>query len=291
VFRIVDAPHGMVFYYAITNRHVAVTGGASIIRINTKDGGTKYLEFEVEDWQYVEGGDDVCAVEIDVSTFEYGDFSCIPKYTFTTKAEIEKEGVNLGENAFMIGLFLSHHGGARNVPSARFGNLAMLANDDAPVSTPGFRRPCHIVDMRSRSGFSGSAVFIWRTPTDDLTNPSMQNLTYQQRLLKGSLFLRFFGIHCGQFQERVTVTTAPKGSEIVEAEERLGDPIREGDQLTLPSSMTIVIPCWRITELLDLEIFDVTRRVRLAEKRRQREAEPPRPALETDLPANDANLP
>ena len=186
----------------------------------------------------------------------------------------------------MIGLFTSHHGGERNVPSARFGNLAMLANDGAPIETEGgFRRPCHLVDMRSRSGFSGSPVFIYRTPTDDLTNPSLQNQTYTDRLMKGSLFLALLGIHCGQYQEQVDIRRAP------EAGEAIGDPIREWDKLILPSSMTIVVPCWRISELLDLEFFDVTRRARLTEKERLRQTAPPLPVLEYDLPTTDENPP
>jgi hypothetical protein len=266
VFRTVNAPNGMVFYYAITNKHVAVTVGASIIRINTKDGKTRFLEFNPEDWQWIPDGDDICAVEIDVSTYSAGDYSVIPEYIFTSRKEIESQGVDLGENAFMIGLFVDHHGGERNVPSARFGNVAMLANESAPIeTTAGFRRPCHVVDMRSRSGFSGSPVFIYRTPTDDLTNPQMQNQTYADRLLKGSIFLRLFGIHCGQFREEIDVR---KVRDEGPAAEVIGDPIMEWDKLIVPSSMTVVAPCWRITELLDQEFFEMARKERLAKKER-----------------------
>lgn len=54
----------------------------------------------------------------------------------------------------------------------------------------------------------------------------------------------------------------------------------EWDKLIVPSSMTVVVPCWRITELLDQEFFDVTRKERLAEKENQQQNKRPLPALE-----------
>jgi hypothetical protein len=60
----------------------------------------------------------------------------------------------------------------------------------------------------------------------------------------------------------LTLSAAPTAAEVI------GDPIMEWDKLIVPSSMTVVVPCWRITELLDQEFFDVARKERLAEKER-----------------------
>ena len=197
-----------VHYYGITNHHVAIGLGATIIRINTKDGGTRSLPFETEDWHFVPNGDDICAVDIDVSNFQPDDaWDCIPEHTFLTRKEIESREIGLGENAFMVGLFVSHHGGKKNTPGGRFGNLAMLADDSAPIRTEGgFNRPAHVVDMHARSGFSGSPVFVYRTPFDDLqANAAASKKTTMMLTTGKNMFLGFFGIHCSQFQERVTV--------------------------------------------------------------------------------------
>jgi hypothetical protein len=279
-------------YYGVTNHHVAIRDGASHIRINTTNGGVRFLPFETEDWHFKPGGDDICAVDIDHSNFQPDDeWDCIPEYIFLHKSEIERLDINLGENAFMVGLFVSHHGGNRNVPSARFGNVAMMASDNAPIKTEGdFNRPAHVIDMRSRSGFSGSPVFIYRTPVDDLTPPT-NGWTLDT---KKNLFMRFFGVHASQFQERVRVRRAPKltSAEVDDEGSKLIDvsgEIREGDHLIMSSSMTIVVPSWRVSELLDLEVFEMARQKRDQDRRRQASQSEPLPALESDLPATDAN--
>jgi hypothetical protein len=43
---------------------VAVQGGASIIRFNTKDSGTRYLEYDPSDWLFRPGSGDIAAVDI-----------------------------------------------------------------------------------------------------------------------------------------------------------------------------------------------------------------------------------
>jgi hypothetical protein len=265
-----------VHYYGITNHHVAVALGASMIRINTKGGGTRFLPFETEDWHFLPGGlVDLCAVDIDMSNFQPDDeWKCVSEYSFLCKDEAVRLDIGFGENTFMIGLFVSHHGGSRNVPSARFGNVAMMADDNTPISTEGnYCSPCHLIDMRSRSGFSGSPVFIYRTPVDDLSPQ------YQGRPIdtKKNLFSRFFGVHCSQFQEPIKIRTVRKltegtnDAEIVESTEigEAGDPIGTGDRLIIPSSMTIVVPSWRVSELLNLEVFEMARKARHAERERR----------------------
>jgi hypothetical protein len=70
-------------------------------------------------------------------------------------------------------------------------------------------------------------------------------------------FIGLFGIHCGQYYDQVEVRVgAPK------RRERQGDPIHEGDKLFIQSGMTIVVPVWRITELLNLEVFETVRQER-----------------------------
>jgi hypothetical protein len=55
---------------------------------------------------------------------------------------------------------------------------------------------------------------------------------------------------------------------------RLGDTISEGDELEIQSSMTVVIPAWRITELLNLEAFEMARQKRDDEREAQSKRRP-----------------
>ena len=54
----------------------------------------------------------------------------------------------------MLGLFAEQPGEKQNFIAARFGNISLLAHDDAPLEQPnGYKRPSHIFDMRFRPGF------------------------------------------------------------------------------------------------------------------------------------------
>ena len=152
-------------YYAVTCYHVAVRAGASILRINTKDGGSRFIELEPHEWQFIRDGDDMCAVDITDRLTDQDEYSVIPPNLVTWKDFITQEQVEIGEDGFMLGLFADHAGKKQNLIAARFGNLSLLARDDEPIEQPnGQKRPSHIFDMRSRPGFSGSPVFIYRTP-------------------------------------------------------------------------------------------------------------------------------
>lgn len=137
---------------------------------------------------------------------------------------------------------------------------AMVA---APVLLDnGTEQPAHLVDMRSRGGFSGSPVFIYRVPTSDLSRPSQHKLRDENptgymiggtQTTRRNWFVGLLGIHCGQFWEPMEVR---KGGP---ATERRGDPILEGDRLFVQGGMTIVAPAWRISDLLNSEAFETMR--------------------------------
>jgi hypothetical protein len=168
------------------------------------------------------------------------------------------ETIGIGEDGFMLGLFMEYPGAARNAVAARFGNVSMLARDDLPIESEFRTRPCHLFDMRSRPGFSGSPVFVYRTPTADLRN--LHRPTFNiNRNSRGSLdarentFIRLLGIHIGQFHDRVKVR-------------KVKSPKSEPDEIfTIPNSMAIVVPAWSILALLDHNVFVEQREAREAE--------------------------
>ena len=125
----------------------------------------------------------------------------------------------------------------------------MLPWDAAPVShgEPGTTyqaRPAYLIDMRSRSGYSGSPVFGFRVVSYDLRNFNDDNSMYTVDLgtiseESYSTFIGLLGVHCAQFHEDIVVQQDSSGI--------------PGARLRIPSSMSVVIPAWRITALLDDE--------------------------------------
>jgi hypothetical protein len=286
-----------VHHYAVTNWHVAVRSGGSIIRLNTRDGKSRLLEYDPSDWYFEAGKDDIAIIDVTDDLVAGTDAIFVQaEDTFLTRETIEKFEIGFGEDAFMIGMFVHNHGKERNIPAARFGNLSMLANAGAPIEMEnGAMRPAHLVDMRSRGGFSGSPVFIYRTPYTDLTHANMHQLgeKYQStgfmlgksgQASRKDWFIGLLGIHCAQFWEQLEVQKAPSKNE------RRGDPILEGDSLKVQGGMTIVAPSWCITDLLDSEKFETMRNDRENKLRGSSRQRPRAEAVETvSPPSNDAN--
>jgi hypothetical protein len=278
--------------YAITCQHV-VWSGASSIRINRSKGQHRFIEIEPDEWQFIPGGADLAAVDVTERIFEERrEVAVIPQGFLVDKDFIKREELGVGEDGFMLGLFADLHGTHRNLVAYRYGNICLLADEAEPLLQPnGTKGPAHIFDMRSRPGFSGSPVFVYRTPAGDLRNATErgeEDIRRQRALeeahrrgtltpfgaaagmrsmrefdIRGNTFMMLLGIHAGQYHDWVTVRKAPP----IRGE--LDVNIVEGDRLSIPNSMAVVIPAWEIATLLNLDVFTKQRNVRDAEDKRK----------------------
>lgn len=252
----VELRNGRQAYYAVTNRHVIENApGAPVIRLNLTDGGVDIFALDPSDWTYHPGSEDLAATQIDLDDRRHA-VSAIPERLFVNQSFVD---LSVGEDVFMVGLFVDHEGHETNNPLARFGNIAMLAKDGAPVE--GHAR--FIVDMHSRSGYSGSPVFAYRTFGSDLTAIYGENAAIEldlagamelsrrestaqvnTRIRTQPMFV-FLGVHKGQFPENWPID----GGDLTDRNARRGQVVRG------VSGMTVVIPAWRIHELLNQTKF------------------------------------
>jgi hypothetical protein len=244
----------LLHLYAVSNWHLAIESGASIVRVNTKSDRPRFLEYEPSDWIF-NREDDLAVLDVHNDLRPSDAIFHINEHYFLAGDRWSRAGLTIGEDTFMLGLFTEHDGGDWNTPCARFGNISMLTSLHAKVRLPtGSERACHLVDTHSRGGFSGSPVFVYRTAGSDLTKMEERDsfgIPKPTNVLFGLL-----GIHCGQFWEKIEFSKAEIEQESV--------PIMEGDRLRVPSSMTIVLPAWQISTLMDSEQFDLVRKAREA---------------------------
>lgn len=231
--------------YVVSNKHVI--DQTPWVRVNTCDGGTRILECISEDW-ISDGQEDLAILDItDEISYETDYCSWINHGNFLTARHVLAHHIGIGDQVFMLGLFSDHDGSSRNSPVARFGNIAAMPNPLIPVITGPddcYKRPAFLNDMRSRQGFSGSPVWIWRGQEQDLTEYDGGGLRFNRTT--GGIynsappFLCFAGIHRGQFPEKTSV--------LMSKDENL---VRQGTEFTIASAMTIVIPAWEISRLLN----------------------------------------
>ena len=239
---------GTGYVYIVTNWHVAVDKGFSVVRVDRVDGKPDIFEFDPSDWFYTSEYDIAVIVAPIEITGETHNIAFIDISSFLTKELKEREKVGPGDDAFMVGRFVDHQGSNQNVPAVRFGHISM---DPAPVVQPnGVAADTYCLDVHSRSGYSGSPVFVYRTPGYDLEERLGSGLE-AKFLFSGTNLLRFLGIHWGQFPEIWEVTDRGKviNESIGENHEHL---ITDGRFIKGVSGMTCVLPAWTIAEVLDM---------------------------------------
>lgn len=245
----------------------------SLIRINQPGGGIRYIELEPTDWHWRKRDNGPLDFEADLAIADVTDYlpyraetlsfeddiTFLDESSFITPDFLCQNNIGIGDQTIMIGLFADHQNAEKNVPVGRLGNIAATPDGVCPVRLGLSDRlacPSFLNDMRSRSGFSGSPVWFWRSELDDM-NTWRSNGEYPIQMRPLRALFRLIGIHRGQFRERATLQAAE--SETV---------LRDGSKVDIASSMTVVIPAWNITTLLDADVFEHMRQARDASSER-----------------------
>lgn len=243
--------------YAVTAAHVVRAGG-SIIRLNTKNGGSRYIELDPSEWTFSEV-DDVAAVDITEMINDDDEIVVMHDSWLADKSVIDYYQIGMGEDGLALGLFSNLPGTKRNVITGRFGNVSLMADLGAQIQYAGRLRPAHLFDMKSRPGLSGSPIFVYRTPSSDLrlidqgprhladNNEYLRSQTYWRDT--ENTFVKLLGIHSSQYTDSVQVTREH------ELAHEVNEPIRDGDHLRIPNSMSVVVPADSVKALLSIRSF------------------------------------
>ena len=215
--------------YAVTNKHV-VDGGCHVLRINNSGAGTITLHTKPDEW-YSVPDDDVAVFPIRKQLgIRVG---VIPERMFMPERDRGVQALGVGDDAVLIGRLISHSGVERNKPIARFGSIAMMADDEEPIDLGGRKQVAFLVDCRSLSGSSGSAVLGYRVGQ----RGNMMIVGPAEAVLLGidCAHLPFWTRVC-QKQDRQSAVDPPLWVES-------------------NSGIAVVVPAWRILNLLNLEVL------------------------------------
>jgi hypothetical protein len=242
--------HSSVLHtYAVSNWHVVCKDGFSVIRLNTISGGIDIIPLGPEDWEF-DPRYDVAVAPIPIKK-DVHRYTMIHYNGFITRETAEQVRLGHGEDVFMIGRFIDHDGGPTNRPSVRFGNISILPS---PIIQPNGRMAdSFCIDLHSRSGYSGSPVFVYRTPGYDL---EMEPEKEMKMLLAGVNFFRLLGIQWGQFPEEWEIRAGLTKTAAKEA-----SLITEGNYVKGLSGMTCVLPAWCIAEVMQMPKLKDLRRL------------------------------
>jgi len=252
-----DGPLG--HHYGVTNYHVAKARGYSCIRVNTLN-GPDVFEFGPEDWIHDPGKDDIAVIPL---VTQQGGLIVTwigQNYLLHEKA-VEEEAIGPGDDIFMVGRFVDLDNKETNKPALRFGNISTFPIK-VEQSATGYPGLSYCIDMHSRTGYSGSPVFVYRTLGSTLQWAAGRQIN------AASSLLCLLGIHWGQFPEKLKIKR-----EIGRLSEEVSTEGESYEYIVGMSGMTLVIPAWRITELLNRDDLVELRKKEEAmrEKRVQKE--------------------
>lgn len=244
-------PETIQHTYAVTNYHVALGTVRSrpcpVIRINIKGGGTEVFDFDPAEWHFRAGGHDIAIIGPLPLSRDRHQVEALGPDWFLTPQLMNEMDINVAETVFMLGRFIDYDGIEVNQPSLRFGHISIMR---APILQPTpwhFDGPSHIVDLHSRTGYSGSPVFLYRTPGNELS--SMVAFKHDLLLL---------GIHWGQFPERWEL----KDDESHKAASESPSLITTGKYVEGLSGMSCVAPATAILDLLGDSTMTARRKAR-----------------------------
>ena len=223
------------FYYCVSCHHVVMSGN-QFIRLRKFDGSVDIINIPTEEWQFSPDIGDAAACRLYINETTHA-FSVIHSSSFLTREIVADREIGIGEDIFMLGVF-DEETGLRysnvNAPVARFGNISMMPSTAGMIlERPFGYKQRFIIDMHSRSGFSGSPVFVFRVANADVTKEDTNDFPF----FSNNIF-RLLGLHVGQFPEYWKAK-------------------HNGGELTIRgvSGMTIAVPAWDLTKLLACQAF------------------------------------
>jgi hypothetical protein len=158
-------PDRFLHIHGVTNWHVAVFGDhvppSPIIRVNRTSGPPDIIEFDPSEWVF-RGGQQDLAISPPLRLTPEHDYTALEMASWRITEANERElEIGPADDVFIVGRFVDYDGVETNAPAVRFGHISIM---DATIrQETGYLGRSIVLDMHSRSGFSGSPVFVFRT--------------------------------------------------------------------------------------------------------------------------------
>jgi hypothetical protein len=238
-FAVIFHEHGFDFSYLVTAEHVIArmkrSGQPVFLRVNTTDG--KSVETEITNWEWTFHPDnahdatDVATAPVQFLPNEVIDPIPIfgPRSIAGTKDILGQEGIGVGDEIVIVGLFRSHAGNERNVPIVRVGNIAMMRGEKVKTNYCD-ETDAYLVEAMSIGGLSGSPVIVSLPPVRIIGN-DIQNLA-------GKKAYYLLGLMHGHFDIDLSADTAV-------------DPDQKSSVGGINSGIGVVIPVEKILETIN----------------------------------------
>jgi hypothetical protein len=239
---------GAVHLYVVTNRHV-IREGFSVVRLTSSARPTVIEPAPAVDWVFPDGPDDLAVWHYKVQdpTFDQ-EFAYVSISDYaTTTAQLEgPDRYGPGDECFMVGRFITHDGTQRNLPSVRFGNIAMMPLE--PFRHHGAEVDAFMVETRSQAGYSGSPVFVFRKTVDvqiPIRDVSAYKASVREITVTGreEYEIKLLGVDFAHLPNKVSI----------QSDDPIAQGMLENAKVEVGSGMLAVAPAWKLIALLNTD--------------------------------------
>lgn len=225
--------------YVVTAAHIIqddTIGDGPVLRINADEGGFQLMRTSHDSW-FIEEKDDLAVIPLEFESKGLN-VGVIPTEGFLTREMIGEHKLGPGNEVFVTGRFVHHEGKTKNTPSLRFGNISMMP--DEPFKRPSPNEDLEeafLVEFRSIGGYSGAPVFLCEPPFHLWDKARLLHLWSQSP--------RLLGVDLGHIHDYKRVLRKTVRGKY---EEDLNEKYYEAN-----TAMSVVVPAWRLMELLNRE--------------------------------------
>lgn len=239
----------LVHVYAVTNDHVSRP--CPHIRLAKLNGNVQIVPGADTDWIDHPDGDDVAVrpLALQAAPLDVMRKQRIPidAYSYLDASEVIATedfrfgvGPSIGEECLMVGRYVNHEGAQFDRGVVRFGNLSAYP-EMVWQRLRNREQESFLVDMRSSSGYSGSPVLVYYTAPGKISVTIDDPNAIWRTLISKSWLL---GIDWGHLPVRHDILEDGRATRAL-----------------VESSMTAVVPGWKLTELLNSgEVADARER-------------------------------
>ncbi len=182
----------------------------------------------------------------------------VPDHMIIKDEQFSEDGIGIGDEIFVAGLFRFMAGQHANEPILRVGNLAMIPRERIAVVAPYNYMEGYLIESRSIAGLSGSPVFVRETVR---TTPKKSKV---HRYVSGRFFL--LGIVHGLWHVR------PEDLYSTEPE------VAENPDKGLNVGVSAVVPAKKLRDILHGPVFSQQRDEHMAAVKNRNKKNTPTPS-------------
>lgn len=231
------------FAYVVTARHVAKKLGSRPFHVRVNKGGVAELVYQ-DGVKWFAPDDllvDIAIASLGLSPSDGYDAAYVKTEAFLTPEKLAKEGIDVGDICYTVGLFRFVYGQKRNLPLVHTGNIALLPPPAETIPVGNDRNEteyveAYLIESHAIDGASGSPVFtrasfaIHGEYTKDSTTHEVTTITNKARVHLLGLF---------------------QGAWFLPPDAILGNGIKARRSDVVPVGLGIVVPAYKILELLE----------------------------------------